>query len=89
LIEVAGEDGQLIADHVHNHFCEVRGMELRPIELGSPVPTVYEALKAFYDSLCGEVPFPVTIDDGVIAVAIAEACYRSAGTGTWENVSYP
>ena len=89
LIEVAGEDGQLIADHVHNHFYEVRGMELRHIELGSPLPTVYEALKAFYNSLCGEVPFPVTIDDGVIAVAIAEACYRSAETGTWENVSYP
>ena len=89
LIEVAGEDGQLIADHVHNHFYEARGMELRSIELGSPVPTVHEALKAFYDSLYGEVPFPVTIDDGVIAVAIAEACYRSAETGTWENVSYP
>ena len=89
LIEVAGEDGQLIGDHVHNHFYEARGMELRPIELGSPVPTVHEALKAFYDSLCGEVPFPVTIDDGVIAVAIAEACYRSAETGTWESVSYP
>jgi predicted dehydrogenase len=89
LIEVAGEDGQLIADHVHNHFYEARGTELKPIELGGPVPTVHEALKAFYDSLCGKVPFPVTIDDGLIAVAIAEACYRSAETGTWENVSYP
>jgi len=89
LIEVAGEDGQLIADHLHNYLYEVRGMDLRPIELGNPVPTVYEALKAFYDSLCGEIPFPVTIDDGVIAVAIAEACYRSAEKGTWENVSYP
>ena len=89
LIEVAGENGQLIADHVHNYLHEVRGMEWKPIELGNPVPTVYEILKAFCDSLCREVPFPVTIEDGVIAVAIAEACYRSTETGTWENVSYP
>jgi predicted dehydrogenase len=88
LIEVAGENGQLIADHVHNYLYEVRGMELRAVELEDPVPTVCEALKAFYDSLCQEVPFPVTIEDGVIAVAIAEACYRSAETGTWQNVSY-
>ncbi len=89
LIEVAGENGQLIADHVHNYLHEVRGMEQRPIQLGNPVPTVYEVLKAFHDSLYRELPFPVTIEDGMIAVAIAEACYRSAETGRWENVGYP
>jgi predicted dehydrogenase len=89
LIEVAGENGQIIADHVHNYLYEVRGMELRAVELEDPIPTVCEALKAFYDSLCQEVSFPVTIEDGVTAVAIAEACYRSAETGTWQNVSYP
>ena len=89
LIEVAGENGQLIADHVHNYLYEIRGMERRPIELGDPVPTVYEALKAFYYSLSQEVPFPVTIEDGAIAVAIAEACYHSAETGKWEKVYYP
>ncbi len=88
LIEVAGESGQLIADHVHNYLYEVRGMELKAVELEDPLPTVCEALKAFYDSLCQEVPFPVTIEDGVTAVAIAEACYRSAETGTWQKVSY-
>jgi predicted dehydrogenase len=89
LIEVAGENGQLVADHVHNYLHELRGMERKPIELGDPVPTVYEALKTFYHSLCREVPFPVTIDDGLIAVSIAEACYRSAETGKWEKVGYP
>jgi predicted dehydrogenase len=89
LIEVAGEKGQLIADHVHNYLYEVRGMERRPIDLGDPVPTVYEALKAFYYSLSREAPFPVSIEDGAIAVAIADACYRSAQTGKWEKVSYP
>jgi predicted dehydrogenase len=88
LIEVAGEHGQLVADHVHNYLYEIRGMERKPIELGDPLHTVYEALKAFHHSLCNEVPFPVTVDDGLIAVAIAEACYRSAKTGKWEKVSY-
>ncbi|UCD71539.1 MAG: Gfo/Idh/MocA family oxidoreductase [Syntrophobacterales bacterium] len=88
-IEVAGENGQLIADHVHNYLYEIRGMERRSIELRKPVPTVYETLKAFYYSLSQEVPFPVTIDDGLIAVAMTEACYRSAETGKWEKVYYP
>ncbi len=89
LIEVAGEKGQFIADHVHNYLYEVRGMKRRPIELGDPVPTVYEALKVFYDGLYREVPFPVSVEDGMIAVAIAEACYRSAQAGKWEKVYYP
>lgn len=89
LIEVAGENGQLIADHVHNYLYEIRGMERKPIELEDPLHTVYEALKAFHHSLCKEDPFPVTIDDGLIAVAIAEACYRSAETGKWEKVYCP
>jgi predicted dehydrogenase len=86
MIEVAGENGQLLADHVHNYLYVVSGVEREPIELGDPVLTVYEALKAFYRSLCQEAPFPVTIEDGVNAVAIAEACYRSAKTGSWEKV---
>jgi predicted dehydrogenase len=88
LIEVAGEQGQLVADHVHNYLYEIRGIERKPIELEKPLHTVYEALKAFHHSLCNEVPFPVTVDDGLIAVAIAEACYRSAKTGKWEKISY-
>ncbi len=86
LIELAGENGQVVADHVHNDLYTVRGMKRKRVRLGDPIPTVYEALKAFNYSLCRGVPFPVTIEDGAIAVAIAEACYRSAETGTWEKV---
>jgi predicted dehydrogenase len=86
LIEVAGKNGQLFADHVHNDLYLVWGMERKPVALRDPIPTVYEALKAFYYSLCRDLPFPVTLEDGMIAVAIAEACYRSAQTGRWEKV---
>ena len=89
LIEVAGENGQLVADHVHHYLYEIKGTERRSIDLEEPVLTVHEVLKAFYHCLSREVPFPVTIDDGLIAVAIAEACYRSAETGKWEKVRYP
>ena len=88
-IEMAGEQGQLIGDHVHHELYEIRGMDRRPIEVGSPVPTVCEALRAFCDCLSRGTPFPVTLEDGAIAVAIAEACYRSARTGKWERVQYP
>jgi predicted dehydrogenase len=89
LIEVAGENGQLIADHVHDYLYIITGMERRPVDLQDPIPTVCEALKAFSHSLCRDVPFPVTIEDGAIVVAIAEACYRSDETGKWEKVHYP
>jgi predicted dehydrogenase len=88
-IEVAGEHGQLIGDYVHHCLYEVRGMEREPIEVGSPVPTVCEALRAFCSSLSREEPFPVTLEDGAIAVAIAEECYHSAQTGEWKRVQYP
>jgi predicted dehydrogenase len=86
LIEMAGENGQLVADHVHNYLYMVRGRDKKPVGLGKPVPTVCEALRAFCRSLRRELPFPVTLEDGAAAVAIAEACYRSAETRRWEKV---
>ena len=88
LIEVAGENGQLVADHVHHYLYELKGLERKSSDPGKPVPTVREALKAFYQGISRGVPFPVTIDDGLKAVAIAAACYRSAETGKWEKVHY-
>ena len=88
LIEVAGGNGQLVADHVHHYLHELKGTERKSLDVGDPVPTVREALKAFYQGLFRGLPFPVTIDDGLRAVAIAEACYCSAETGKWEKVQY-
>jgi predicted dehydrogenase len=88
-IEVVGGNGQIIGDHVHHHLYEVTGVQRKAIELRDPVPTVCEALKAFCYGLRRDVPFPVTIEDGTRAVAIAEACYRSVETAAWERVRYP
>jgi len=86
LIEIAGENGQLVADHVHDYLYMIRGTDKRRVRLGKPVPTVCEALRAFCRGLRREIPFPVTLEDGAAAVAIAEACYRSAETGRWKKV---
>ena len=41
------------------------------------IPTVREALVAFEKVVRGEQSPPITVDDGLQAVGIADACYRS------------
>ena len=56
----------------------MRGRERTTITVPPPVPTVREALRAFVAAVRDGTPMPITIDDGVRAVAIVDACYRSA-----------
>lgn len=80
-IEISGERGQLFGDHVHGIAVRIEGT--RRIDLGrvADVPTVREMLRAFEALVArGEVP-PATLDDGLWAVAMAEACARSAERG--------
>ena len=81
LIELCGERGQLVGDHTHGFAYELKRYEQIPLSVVPPVPTVREVLKAFVESLKRGTPPPITVDDGLKAVAIAEACYRSAATG--------
>jgi predicted dehydrogenase len=78
LIEISGEQGQLIGDHVHGFVYLLRGFTRTEVSPGSSVPTVREALAAFVKSIQNNSPFPITVDDGLRTVAIAEACYQSA-----------
>jgi predicted dehydrogenase len=45
------------------------------------VPTVREVLDAFVRALREGTPFPISIEDGLRAVAIADAAYRSTECG--------
>jgi predicted dehydrogenase len=45
------------------------------------VPTVREVLHAFVRALREGTPFPISIEDGLRAVAIADAAYRSTERG--------
>jgi predicted dehydrogenase len=81
LIEVVGERGQIVGDHVHGVAYLAEGLRRTDLPVGPLRPTVLETLKAFTTALRSGAPFPVTPQDGLRAVAIAEACYRSAATG--------
>ncbi|TMA57504.1 MAG: Gfo/Idh/MocA family oxidoreductase [Deltaproteobacteria bacterium] len=81
MVDVAGDEGQLVGDHQLGFAHLVRGLERTPLPLDEPVPTVREVLRAFARLvLDGERP-PATPEDGARAVLIAEACHRSAESG--------
>jgi predicted dehydrogenase len=81
LIDVAGEEGQLVGDHAHGFAYRIRGLDRTPLAVPDPVPTVREALRAFVRLvLDGEGP-PVALEDGARAVLIADACRRAAESG--------
>jgi predicted dehydrogenase len=80
-IELAGGDGTLIGDHVANTARLMVGSEARPVDLGPPIPTVRDTLRAFAAALAAGAPPPIPLEEGLRAVAIAEACARAARSG--------
>src|SRR5713226_6085136 len=86
LIEISGEKGQLLGDHAHGFAYLIRGLDRIPLPVGPLEPTVREALRAFVEGLLHDRDFPITVEDGLRAVAVAEACYRSALSGQAADV---
>jgi predicted dehydrogenase len=86
-IEMAGERGQLVADHVLNTAAIVHRTDSTPLHVPSAVPTVLEVLRDFTRALRTGGPMPIPLEEGLRAVAIADACYRSAASGKAEAVA--
>jgi predicted dehydrogenase len=82
LVELVGERGQLVGDHVHGFAYLLRGRERCELPVAPETATVRDALRAFVAALREDRPFPITVEDGLRAVAVADACYRSAERGT-------
>ena len=82
LIDLAGDEGQLVGDHQLGFAYAVRGLERASLEVAEPVPTVREVLRAFARLVLDGEPPGATLEDGAQAVFIAEACRRSAESGT-------
>jgi predicted dehydrogenase len=80
-IELGGERGQLVGDHVHGVAHLLRGRQRTALPVEGNMATVPEALQAFVAALRHGTPFPITVEDGLRAVAVADACYRSAALG--------
>jgi predicted dehydrogenase len=82
LIELVGEQGQLVGDHTLHFAHLIRGRARTALELGPEVQTVRDALRAFVHAVRTDARPPIGWRDGAAAVAVAEACYRSAAAGT-------
>jgi len=80
-IEVVGEQGQLMGDHVHGYGMLIRDRRATPLEIPPPVNTIAEALRTFLHVFQHQEDPPITAFDGFQAVEIAEACYDSASSG--------
>jgi predicted dehydrogenase len=85
-IEVAGAKGTLIGDHVANTARLMVGSEAQAIDPGPPIPTVRDTLRAFIAALAAGAPPPIALEEGLRAVAIAEACSRAARSGAAATV---
>jgi len=80
-IEIVGEQGQLMGDHVHGYGMIIRGAKPVPLDIPPPVNTVEQALRTFLHAFLHDEPPPVSVLDGFQCVEIAEACYYSASSG--------
>jgi len=86
-IELTGHAGMLIADHVLNIAQFVHGTTVTPLPVPQPIPTIREVLTDFVTALQRGAPMPIPLEEGLRAVAIADACYRAAGSGHTEPVA--
>jgi predicted dehydrogenase len=85
-IEVAGERGTLVGDHVGHRLHKVVGTAATPIALDEPVPTVREVLRDLERALRANAAMPISVGEGLRAVAIADACYAAARSGSTVEV---
>ncbi len=77
-VEIAGERGQLIGDHVLNWAAIVTGSQVQQLSVPPPVPTVREVVREFVRAIQAGEPVPIPLEEGLRAVAIVEACYEAA-----------
>jgi predicted dehydrogenase len=80
-VEVAGELGTLLGDHVHGCAWLVVGTAVEPLPVEAALPTVREVVRDFVAALRADAPMPIPIDEGLRAVAVADACYAAARSG--------
>jgi predicted dehydrogenase len=89
LIEIGGEHGQLVGDHVLNTLYRLGPEGREDIDLGPPRHTVLEALRSFVNDAKTDAPPAIAYRDGLAAVCVASACYASAASGLPAPVALP
>jgi len=89
LIEITGEKGQLVGDHVLNTLYFIGESGRVDVPLGPPRHTVLEMLRTVVADCRADRAPSIPYRDGLAAVAIADACYRSMGSDGRERVVMP
>jgi predicted dehydrogenase len=84
--EFVGEKGQLVGDQIYNICEQVHHSDRIVLDPGEPVGTIVPFLRDWHQFLSGLGPNPVSGDDGLKAVAICDACLRSARNSDWVKV---
>ncbi|MDE3226835.1 MAG: Gfo/Idh/MocA family oxidoreductase [Nitrospirota bacterium] len=79
--EAIGQKGQWLADVGTSTLTRIEGWKVAEVESVPDRPTIEPVLEAFARSLMDKTPMPVSGEDGLRAVAMAEAAYRSAALG--------
>ncbi len=77
-VQVVGEEGQLIAGLSTNSLILVKGRDAQSLPAPEPIMGLPRALADFANAIREDAEPPITGRDGLAAVAIARACYRSA-----------
>ena len=80
-VEAVGRAGQLIADVDRGMLSRIEGRNVVETDVIPDQPTIVMVLEEFARSLAAGTPVPVSGEDGLRAVAMVEACYRSAREG--------
>ncbi len=84
--EFVGENGQLVGDQVFNTCERIHHVNRSVLDPGKPVGTIVPLLREWQDFLSGQGANPVPGVDGLKAVAVCDACLRSAKQGGWVDV---
>ncbi|MBA3964201.1 MAG: hypothetical protein H0X47_00185 [Nitrospirales bacterium] len=79
--EIIGSKGQALADWTTNIVRKISGRNEIFDYPCPPSATLIEVLRDFCQAIQTGSPMPVTAEDGLRAVELADACYRSAQTG--------
>ena len=87
--ELIGEKGQLIASLMENRLYEIHGREVTELPTPPPIQTLPKLMESFATAILEQKPVPITGMDGLKAVEIAMACYRSSQSDTLVTIGVP
>lgn len=85
-IDLTGDRGHLVGDARTNVLAFIGEAGVERVDLGEPVHTVSAVLNEFASRLLRGEPMRITLEDGLKAVRIAEACLESARDGAWVSL---